>query len=466
VRDRPWALVLLGTLGLGATFARPEAAASFVVRSGGALALIPMAIGLFGLALPALLVERREEQPLPRALSRHGNAGELLGWVALCQAWWVAVWASIAVATGVMVALAWLRGADPRSALLDPSSALVPAVPWLLALIVARRGRTSDLLRLGVAAGLGLVVVTFLFGLATRGAPAVPLLLDARPRLAIEPRFWLEGIMWAMTLVAAGAGISRARGSLGSVLAGVSLAAAVALLAAVSGALAMVPVHAWPDAWAGPAWSRWLVRLGDSPGGGAALWVRALVPLLVATVWVTATVEALSSAVADKWRRSETLWLPAALGLVASVAFAMPRSIASPDLDTSAALFGHLLTPWLFGLGLPVCAAALCWLARGDAGALAAAVDPLNRFHARVWLPPLVRWVAPAIGAIAIVLQIAIALRDGFPGQSLAVRGLGRIDEIAYVVVPIVWALSTFVGSTALTWLQPGAELPRERVTA
>ena len=96
MRDRPWALVLLGTLGLGATFARPEAAASFVVRSGGALALIPMAIGLLGLALPALLVERSEEQPLPRALARHGSAGELLGWVALCQAWWVAVWASVA----------------------------------------------------------------------------------------------------------------------------------------------------------------------------------------------------------------------------------------------------------------------------------------------------------------------------------------------------------------------------------
>jgi hypothetical protein len=77
-----------------------------------------------------------------------------------------------------------------------------------------------------------------------------------------------------------------------------------------------------------------------------------------------------------------------------------------------------------------------------------------------------VRWVAPAIGAAVIGLQIVLALRDGFPGRSLAVRGLGRIDEVAYVVVPIVWALSTLVGSTALTWLHPGAELPRERVTA
>ena len=466
MRDRPWALVLLGTLGLGATFARPEAAASFVVRSGGALALIPLTVGLLGLALPALLVERREEQPLPKALARHGSAGELLGWMALCQAWWVAVWASIAVSTGVMVALAWLRGADPASALLDPSSALVPAVPWLLALIVARRRRTADLLRLGVAAGVGLVVISVLFGLG-RAASAVPLLLDARPAVAGRPGFWLEGIAWAMTLVAAGAGISRGRGAaLGSVLAGVLLAAALALAAAVAGALAMVPLHGWPEAWSGAAWSRWLVRLGELPGGGGALWVRALVPLLVASVWVTATVEALSSAVADKWRRSEALWLPATLGLIASVAFAVPRSIVSPDIDTSAALFGHLLTPWIFGLGLPVCAAALCWLARGEVGAVAATADPLNRFHTRAWLPPLVRWVAPAIGAAVVALQIVSAFRDGVPGRSLAVRGLGRIDEVAYVVVPIVWALSTFVGSTALTWLQPGAELPRERVTA
>lgn len=377
------------------------------------------------------------------------------------------MWASVAVAAGVMVGLAWLRGADPRSALLDPSSALVPAVPWLLALIVARRRRTPDLLRLGVTAGVGLVIVALLAGLATGGASAVPLLLDARPGLVARPRFWLEGIMWSMTLVAAGAGISGARGAgIGSVLAGVCLAGALALVAAVAGVLAMVPLHAWPEAWVGPAWSRWLVRLGDAPGGGAALWARALVPLLGACVWVTATVEALSSAIADKWRRSEALWLPATLGLIVSVAFAVPRSIASPDLDTSAALFGHLLTPWIFGLGLPVCAAALCWLARGEAGAVAAAVDPWNRFHARVWVPPLVRWIAPTIGATAILLQLALAVRDGLPGQALAVRGLGRIDEIAYVVVPIVWALSTFVGSTALTWLHPGAELPRERVTA
>jgi hypothetical protein len=467
VRDRPWALVLLGTLGLGATFARPEAAATFVVRSGGALALIPMTVGLVGLALPALLVEHREEQPLPKALSRHGSAGELLGWMALCQAWWVGVWASIAVAAGVMVGLAWLRGADPRAALLDPSSALVPAVPWLLALIVARRRRTAELVSVGVAAGVALVLITLLVGLTTRGVAAVPLLLDARPGLLARPPFWLEGIAWAMTLAAAGAGISRARGiGGGGVLAGVCLAGALALAGAVAGAVAMAPLHAWPDAWSGSAWSRWLVRLGEAPGGGAALWARALVPLLVASVWVTATVEALSSAIADKWRKGEALWLPATLGMIASVAFALPYSIASPDLDTSAALFGHLLTPWIFGLGLPACAAALCWLARGEAGAVAAAVDPWNRLHARLWLPPLVRWVAPAIGAVAIVLLVATSLREGLPGQSLAVRGLGRLDEVAYVVVPIVWALSTFVGSTALTWLHPGAELPREGVTA
>jgi hypothetical protein len=310
------------------------------------------------------------------------------------------------------------------------------------------------------------VVITLLFGL-TRVVPAVPLLLDARPALAGQPGFWLEGITWAMTLVAAGAGISRGRGAaLSSVLAGVLLAAALALAAAVAGALAMVSLHAWPDAWSGAAWSRWLVRVGDVPGGGGALWARALVPLLVAAVWVTATVEALSSAVADKWRRSEALWLPATLGLVASVAFALPRSIGSPDVGTTAALFGHLLTPWIFGLGLPLCAAALCWLSRGEAEAVASSVDPLNRFQTRVWLPPLVRWVAPGIGVAVIGLQLVLALRDGFPGRALAVRGLGRIDEVAYVVVPIVWALSTLVGSTALTWLHPGAELPRERVTA
>lgn len=467
MRDRPWALVLLGTLGLGATFARPEAAASFVVRTGGALSVIPLTLGLLGLVLPALLVERREERPLPQALARHGSAGELLGWVALCQAWWVAVWASIAIAAGVMVALAWLRGADARDALLDPSSALVPAVPWLLALIVARRRRTAELLRVGVVAGLVLTLGSLVFALATRGVRAAPLLLDVRPDLLLRPRFWLEGLTWAITLGAAGAGLSRARGaSLGPVLAGVSLAGATALAAAVSGAVAMTSVHTWPDAWTGPTWSSWLVRLGDVPGGGAALWARALVALAVASVWVTVTVEALSTAIADKWNRGEALWLPATFGMVASVVLALPRSLASPDLDTSAGLFGHLLTPWLFGLGLPLCAAALCWLVRGEASAIAAAVDPLNCHRARGWLPPLVRWVAPAIGVFVVVLQIAIALRDGLPGQALAVRGLGRIDEVAYVLVPIVWALSTFVGSTALTWIRPRSELSRERVTA
>jgi hypothetical protein len=466
VRDRPWALVLLGTLGLGATFARPEAAASFVVRSGGALAVIPLVVGLAGLVLPALLVERREERSLPLALARHGSAGELLGWVALCQAWWIAVWVSLTIGSCVMVALASLRDADPHDALLDPSSTLVPAVPWLLALIVARRRRTADLLRVAVAAGVALVFATLVFGLASTSAGAAPLLLDVRPGLLLLPRFWLEGLIWAMTLAAAGAGLARGRASVGAVLAGVSLAGAVALAAAVSGALGMVSVHGWPDVWTGPAWSRWLVTLGNLPGGEGVLWTRALVALLVAAVWVTATVEGLSSAIAEKWHRADALWLPAAAGMVASVALAWPRSLTSPDVDTGAALFAHLLTPWIFGLGLPLCAVGICWFAREEVADIAAALDPLNRHRTRSWLPVLVRWVAPALGAFVVLLQVAVAVQEGPPGQSLAVRGLGRIDEVAYVVVPIAWALSTFVASTALTWIEPGAELRRDEVTA
>jgi hypothetical protein len=281
----------------------------------------------------------------------------------------------------------------------------------------------------------------------------------------VHPRFWLEGFVWAATLLAAGAGISRgaAPTSLGAVLAGVALAAARALVAAVGGALAMAEHHAWPDAWTGPAWSAWLEGAGSAAGGGGVVWARALVALVVAALWVTTTIETLASAIGDKWRRGDALWVPATLGIVASVALALPRSLSTPGLDTSAALFGHLLTPWIFGVGLPLGAAAICWLARGEASAIASAVDPLHRFRARVWLPPVVRWVAPALGVAVAVAQTVGAVRGEAP---LVVRGLGALDDVAHVVVPVTWALTTFIAATALTWLRPGSELPREGVTA
>jgi hypothetical protein len=480
--------LFLLAIGLGVVVPRPDAAAAFLVRTGGGFAVVPLLVGFVGLVLPALLVEvalvASTKHSLPAALGRLGGArGELVGWVALVQAGWVAVWASLSASSGVLIGLAALRQEEPLAVFGSSTAMLISVMPWLLGLLVVRRGRALDWLKLSAATAVVLVIASLLAGLTFPGAtPAVRAAVALRPALFLDPRFWVEGVTWAMASAAAGVGLAHAvvgasgKASMGGsrpvseprsasvapLVAGLAVGAILALVSALAGTVSLVPFGEWPAAWLGPATSSWLVRLMAFPGGMWSAWARVVVGLVGATAWAALALAAIGGAIRAKWPSpgNRSLWLPTLCGIAACLYLAVPRPLLSPEIATGGALVGHLLVPWLLGIGLPGTAALLCWMVRRQALALAAVLDPRNRHATRRWLPVLVRWVAPSVGALVLAFQIVGFVKHGLPGDSLVIRGLGRLDEIVPVATGLVWALTTFAASTALTWLRPTSAVP------
>jgi hypothetical protein len=318
------------------------------------------------------------------------------------------------------------RGADPASASRSVERA-VPAVPWLRR-DVARRRRTpiSAGGRRGGRPG---------DHPSTRPPAARPRcrsLPDARPAVAARPGFALKGILRAMTL-AAGAGIRAAGAPRSAAAVGSFRAAALALAAAVAGARGF----------------RVLSGLTRSGRHGAVGSVRPGAAGRRGRGAVRARPAARRHRLGDRDGRGpvasprgaqRALWLPATLGPIASVAFALPRS----SCRRTSRRAPRFRSPSRRGFGLSLPAAAPAARARRGAPWRRRPAEPLPRAH----VASRSCWVAPAIGVATSSGCNLLALHDGFPVNRLRCGGSVGSTRSPNAVCRRVGA-DDLVGSTA-----------------
>ncbi|MDX1632864.1 MAG: hypothetical protein R3234_13420, partial [Thermoanaerobaculia bacterium] len=204
--------------------------------------------------------------------------------------------------------------------------------------------------------------------------------------------------------------------------------------------------------------------IGAMPGGVRIFGFLFFLLLLMAGLSSSISlVEALSSAVIDKfrWSRRRTLTIACGVGIVGSTCFALPQVI-DPGLASNGTLgltLLDLIDHWAFSYGLLMVGLFECliigWML--PASRLRELINAKSRFRFPVAFDWLIKLVIPLCLLTILVSSLWSELADTFYGTDYA---LGPAEWLPIAAV-LFWLGSTTLGAWWLT-SRPGAEVATE----
>ena len=459
-------------------------------RFGAGAFYLPYLIALYLVGMPVLVAEfglgSMTQRAFPTSLGRIGGRwGEFAGWWAILNAAFITMY--------YVTIVAWVCGmfAGSFSGLWQPETAtpgfeaqtmanpygfffhmlsspwvlVLVALVWIFNLVIVRRGVTTiePVVKIFVPLMWIFMFVLIVRGLTLAGGEeGVYLLFTPDFQIMADPEVWqgaASQIFFSLTL---GFGVMTAYASyLPKNADQVSNGVITACLNCGFEYIAGLAIFSLLFAFAiVPQASTLGMMFFVVPQGIAAMpaavqlfgLVFFLLLLMAGLSSSVSLVEGINSALIDKfgWSRRKTLAVTSGLGLLGSIAFALPLVI-DPALDGNGTLgltLLDLVDHWAFSHGLLIVGLAEC-LILGWMLPASKLREELNR-HSRLRLPRLfdvlLRWVIPAALLWVLVMSVVNKIENGIYGWNPALTG----GQVLPVAAFLAWLVIT---TGAAAWL-------------
>lgn len=460
-------------------------------RFGAGAFYLPYLIALFLVGIPVLVAEfglgSLTQRAFPTSLARIGGRwGEFAGWWAILNAAFITMYYVTIVAWVCGMFLGSFSGLwQPTTAtpgfeaeamanpygfffhmLSSPWVLVLVALVWLLNLVIVRRGVTTiePVVKIFVPLMWIFMIVLIVRGVTLPGGEeGIYLLFTPDFQIMTEPAVWqgaASQIFFSLTL---GFGVMTAYASyLPKNADQVSNGVITACLNCGFEYIAGLAIFSLLFAFAiVPQASTLGMMFFVVPQGIAAMpqgvqlfgLVFFLLLLMAGLSSSVSLVEGINSAIIDKfgWSRPKTLAATSVVGLVGSLAFALPL-VVDPTLDGNGTLGLSLLDlvdHWAFSHGLLIVGLAEC-LILGWLLPASKLREELNR-HSRLQLPALfdvlLRWIIPAALLLVLATSVADKIDNGIYGWNPELWG-GRAMPVAAF---LAWLLVTTLAALWLT---------------
>jgi len=467
---------------------------------------LPYLVALFLVGIPVLVSELGlgglTQQAFPPSLARAGGRwGEMAGWWALLNASFITMY--------YVTILAWVCGmflgsfgplfaaetATPGYAagsmgnpqgfffhmISSPWVVGLVALVWVLNVVIVRRGVSTiePVVKVFVPLMWIFMIVLIVRGLTLEGGPqGVYLLFTPDFQIMGDPAVWRGAVSQIFFSLTLGFGVMTAYASYlprnsDQINNGLVTACLNCSFEYVAGLAIFSLLFAFAIVPSAGTLSMifFVVPAGIAAMPAAVKLFGLLFFLLLVMAGLSSSIsliEGLNCAIIDKfgWSRRRTILLTGLIGLVGSVAFALPQVI-DPGLQATGTLgftLINLVDHWAFSYGLLIVGLVEC-LMIGWGLPIARLREELNR-HSRFRLPPAFDWliklVIPALLAFVLVTSVWQEIASGAIYGWAPQLTLGRLLPVACF---LVWLLGSLAVAAWFT-LRPAAPSPATAAAA
>ncbi len=469
-------------------------------KFGAGAFYLPYLIALLVVGLPVMLLEfglgQSQQRAFPQALGAiGGKAGEFAGWWALINAllitmyyvailgwvlgmWWKALVGDLWTAKATLAGFAMKELANPKGSFFQLISSWgnvgFVALVWLFNIFLVLWGTRS--IEAGVKIMMPLMWL-FMLVLVVRGLTlpggldGVYLLFTPEFSVIKSPKVWQGAFSQIFFTLSLGFGVMTAYASYlpkksdhtTNALIVSSMNCSFELIAGLAVFSLLFTFALTPKA-STLAMMFFVVPSGimKLPVAAKAFGVLFFTLLLMAGLSSSISlIEALAAALLDKfkWRRTPTVLAISLLGILGSLACALPK-IIDPGLDSNGTFgftFLDLLDHYAFGFGLLIVGLLECliigWMM--PVSKLRETLNAHSRLTIGTWFDVLVKYVIPLILTGLIVMGVIGEFqRGGFYGHDYKLGGFAKLP----VAIFVFWLSATILGSLALTHKNPAPD--------